>query len=511
MKPIGLPIRPPNWITRESPFNRLIWCGLGLALGLTLVLLPLSSAGLLVVGAIALLVILIEPLAGLALTLLAGPFGALENVILGGSSFDSGQLLLLLTLASWLAHRVARGREWAAFWPPHHAGTARLAGLAGLMLVGWGAATLLWAPSITEGLQGLAKYGQIGLVAALAVSEGRRRGGSQAIGAMVLLSGLVQAAIGIWQFALRGQGPEHFQILGRFYRAYGTFEQPNPYAGFIGLILPLAAGWWVGRSVAVGGAVWSRRPGWPWWTVLKLALLGGAVGLMACAMLFSWSRGGWLGVGSALLAMLLFLPRRPWIGLALAAVLAASGWLTAASGFLPGSVAQRLTDFAAYVEFEDVRGVDVTPENYAVLERMAHWQAAINMANEHPWTGVGLGNYAVAYAQHTLLNWPDALGHAHNYYLNALAETGVPGLALYLAFWGLVMWHTARLLRWVGYPQRGMVLGLLGAWVHLSVHSLVDNLYVNNVYLFLGALLGMLVLVHHESAPAAGPGPARPI
>ena len=41
-------------------------------------------------------------------------------------------------------------------------------------------------------------------------------------------AGLVQAFIGIWQFGLRDTGPEHFMILGRFYRAYGTFEQPNP-------------------------------------------------------------------------------------------------------------------------------------------------------------------------------------------------------------------------------------------------------------------------------------------
>ena len=35
-------------------------------------------------------------------------------------------------------------------------------------------------------------------------------------------------------------------------------------------------------------------------------------------------------------------------------------------------------------------------------------------------------------------------------------------------------------------------IGLLGAWTHLSVHQLVDKLYVANLHLYIGALLGVL-------------------
>ena len=53
------------------------------------------------------LLIFIQPLFGLALALLAGPLGALEQILSGIVSLDSGQVLLLLTLFSWLARGMA--------------------------------------------------------------------------------------------------------------------------------------------------------------------------------------------------------------------------------------------------------------------------------------------------------------------------------------------------------------------------------------------------------------------
>jgi hypothetical protein len=139
-----------------------------------------------------------------------------------------------------------------------------------------------------------------------------------------------------------------------------------------------------------------------------------------------------------------------------------------------------------------VRGLEVTDANFAVLERMAHWQAAITMWTEHPWLGVGIGNYATAYPRYALPLWPLALGHAHNYYLNIAAEAGILGLAAYLFLLGTVLvtvWRAAR--RYFGWWW-GVALGVLGVVVHLAVHSLFDNLYVHGMYLNLGILLGVI-------------------
>ncbi len=481
----------------ETPPAKLIWPALALAAGLALVTLPLTLAAALVCGAIVLVCVLVEPMIGLALTLLAGPLGALESVILGGTSADSGQLLLALMLASWLAHSAAK-RTIRLPRP------SRPVTVAFIAFVAIGALSLLRAPSVIDGVKELAKWVQIGLVAWFVADVAGRLSARQRLiwaVAAVLLAGLSQALIGIWQFGLRGHGPEHFLILGRFYRAYGTFEQPNPFAGFLGLALPLALGVLAGLILSrAAGANWRQLPS-RLLPALKSPVLIGTTAIAAClaaGLLMSWSRGAWLGAAAAVATMLAFLPRRRWLGWLLVAGVIAAGWLALQGGLLPGSITGRLTDFAEYTRFEDARGVDVAPENYAVLERMAHWQAALNMANSSPWLGVGFGNYEAAYPAHDLLNWPYPLGHAHNYYLNLLAETGVLGLLAYLGFWAAVFALTARVIQSAEYPARGLAIGLMGAWAHLSVHHLVDKLYVNNIYLHLGALLGILILLAEQ-------------
>jgi O-antigen ligase len=159
---------------------------------------------------------------------------------------------------------------------------------------------------------------------------------------------------------------------------------------------------------------------------------------------------------------------------------------------MPASVEARLTGFAEYVRFEDVRGVGINDANYAVIERQAHWQAALEMWRYNFWTGVGLGCYEPAYRDFGLINWRIPLGHAHNYYLNIAAETGLIGLVAYLILWGTVFWQTWRATRRADGLLRGLAIGLLGAWTHLSVHHLFDNLYVNNVHLYIGVLFGLL-------------------
>lgn len=44
--------------------------------------------------------------------------------------------------------------------------------------------------------------------------------------------------------------------------------------------------------------------------------------------------------------------------------------------------------------------------------------------------------------------------------------------------------------------MRGLVLGLLGTWTHLAVHSIVDKLYVNNLFLVIGVMLGVLAIAY---------------
>jgi len=411
--------------------------------------------------------ILRVPEAGLGLALITGPFAPLENEIVR-PPLNSAQIFLGLALLAWawrgLARRELRIPSWGWGWAY------------GLYL-GYALLSLLWAASWEEGLPEWIKWAQVGLVVVLVRTAPPpvQRG---LLGA-ALLSGALQAGIGLWQAVLRGTGPEHFRLPGLpFYRAYGTFQQPNPFAGMMGLIVPVALGlgWSLWRGPKVQRLGWAQAAGLGALGVGGLALLG---------LLASWSRGAWLGAGVAGLVLLLLLPARARHGLAVASFLALLGALAWAAGVIPAPIQARLAGALEEIRVMDVRGVEVNPANFAVIERLAHWQAAIGMIQEHPWLGVGFGNYAAAYPAYALIRWPNPLGHAHNIYLNAAAETGIVGLALYLLLWAAIGARTwAAWRRSVGW-RRGLAAGLMAAWAHLHIHHFFDNLYVANLPLLL--------------------------
>lgn len=461
--------------------------------------LPLLMAAGLILGAALLIVTLLFPLFGLGVALLLGPFGALEAIILGPTLLDSGQIALLLTIAAWIGTGLARRRLRIP---------STVFNVPWLLLILIAALTLLDAYSIPLGLIELLKWLEIGLIVwlilDLASDPSRRPAGFPAVMRLVLImlltAGVVQAFIGIWQFGLRSKGPEHFLVLGRFYRAYGTFEQPNPFGGYMNLTALLAIGLLLGLLVAWGerrrGHVTSSHlsPYGVWLGIALVSAVAGSLGLI-----LSWSRGAWLGFLAGLAVLALFSSRRLLPGFVLmgaSAVLLGSGLLIGASAeFGPAlAVVDRLGGFGDEFTLGDVRGVDINDANYAVIERLAHWQAAVAMARDDLWTGVGFGNYAAAYGDYDLLNFPDALGHAHNYYLNLLAEVGLPGLLAYAVFWLVLMGQSIWLAQRIVWPERGIVVGLLAAWVALAVHHLVDKLYVNNIYVHLGAMIGLLQL-----------------
>jgi O-antigen ligase len=195
-----------------------------------------------------------------------------------------------------------------------------------------------------------------------------------------------------------------------------------------------------------------------------------------------------------MLVVLFAWPRKAWLGAAFVTGAVLAGILALRLHLLPAALAERLIGFSEVVQTFDVRGVDITPENYAVVERLAHWQSAQEMARYHLWLGIGFGNYEPVYPGYALINWPYPLGHAHNIYLNLLAETGIVGLSAYLTLWAVIFWQTWQVTRSTSSWPRAAAVGLMGTWAHLSVHQLLDKLYVANLHLHIGALLGILTI-----------------
>ena len=427
-------------IVRSDEGNRrVLHVTLGVAalgVGLLVARLPLVTALLILgIGAVA-LTSLVEPMAGVAASLFLAPLWAWLRADWPQVPPLLGQYVFLLTCAVWLVRGLAR----RALVLPHPPLLLPLVAFMGSALLS------LWDPAdaVTGGME-LAKWGQV-LLIFLLVYERLRERTEASWGILFLGSALVgvtlfQSAAGLWQFGLRGTGPSHFAIDARFYRAYGTFEQPNPYGGFLGMSAAVLAGlFFVGLLES-----WQqhRRPAlWVWGS-------GGALLCVGGALLASWSRGAWMGFGAALLLIVLTLPRRGAWGWGALVILGIVGVGLYTAGLFPASVMARMTGFLDYTRFEDIRGVAINATNYSVLERMAHWQAALEMWRENFWLGVGFGCYEPAYPLYRLINWPIALGHAHNYYLNLLAETGIVGLGAYLTFFGVLflrLWQASRRL-----------------------------------------------------------------
>ncbi len=467
-----------------------------MVLSLVIALLPLPAVIGVVLVAGVVIGTLLEPGIGLIVTLIAGPWAAWMNTYYPGLlPIDAGQIMIGFTLGAWVLGGLAK-RELVIPRSPL---------LIPLMLfVGWAGVTMLWAPDLTFGIPEVIKWIEVILVMLLAVDVAQRRGG-QWILTGVFASATLQALIGIYEARLRQVGPLGFRLSEGVYRAYGTFEQPNPFAGFVGMVLPIAIAATAYYVVRISYSVITEHGSRIAHYALRFTGYAIITLLLAAGLFLSFSRGAWLGAVASIGVLIVFAPRRLWMGAALAAVALIGLIGLSSAGLLPSAISERLADAGTLLDIRDVRGVPINDTNYALIERQAHWQAALNMLTEHPWTGVGFSNYQPLYEQYRLLNWPMPLGHAHNIYLNVAAETGLIGLGLYLLLWISILALTFRLIRHAHGVERAIAIGLMGAWVYLGTHMLVDNLYVDNTHLMIGALLGLLVVLYHRAQPA---GPA---
>ena len=459
-------------------------------LGAALALLPWKWAALLVIGGIVLVGLLIRPQYALCLLAFAVPFGSIREWPLGPVNIGGAELLILLLLAFWLARMVAARR---IIVPRAPLLLPLLIFLAAIFL------STFAAVSLELSAKEIVKWVEVLIIYLFMASEVDERWGKWVVWAL-LAAGSAEALVGIYQFLYR-LGPEGFVLFGRFMRAYGHFAQPNPFAGYLGLTLPLAYALTLGKQRGAGGQKQAARYGQVLAQIVPYGAIIASFAVMLVAMVMSWSRGGWVGLAAALLVITVMRSRTALSSTIAIGVLVAYLLLAGGAQYLPQALVQRVTDFMPYVGGIDVATVEVTDANWAVVERMAHWLAAVGMFTDHPWLGVGIGNYPVAYPRYALGRWRDPLGHAHNYYLNIAAEGGIIGLSAYLVLFVACFAQAWRVIQRTHGYWRAVALGALGVLVHLCVHNLFDNLFVHSMNVQLGLVLGLL-LVTEKGADA---------
>ena len=456
-----------------------VWAAAALTLGVAIALPEeAQTAALGALAAAAAILAFVQPLVALLLLLVAIPFGSRPSTsdTTGEPTIGAAELVVALLVLAWLARGVRR-RELTV-----QAGALVVSILGMVALAGL---SIGYADDKTSAVKEMLKWLELLLALLIVVDLVRTPEAARWLIGAMFVAGAAEAAYGAVQF-LTDSGPGAFELQGAL-RAFGHFDQPNPFAGYLTTMLPMA----VFMALAIANPTRYR----------SFALI--AAGLLAVGIALSQSRGAWLGGLIAAVCLLLAWStwtRRLLIPGALGAALLLA---LAVSGALPAAILDRLSQAIQYFGVFDVRTVEVTSDNWAVVERMAHWQAGWYMFLDHPWLGVGAGNYAQAYPDYYVGSWIEPLGHAHDYYINMLAELGVVGGGILLLLLGiafkqlggaLVRSEAQRDTFW-----RAVLAGAFGGLIVFCVHNLFDSLFVHSVNIQVGVLLGLGLVAIRQS------------
>lgn len=136
------------------------------------------------------------------------------------------------------------------------------------------------------------------------------------------------------------------------------------------------------------------------------------------AVLSSWSRGAFLGLG-VVIALIIWHSRKKWLALPVLALATVLGFTA-----LPARLLERMQSISQYQQDQSAQG------------RLEAWQAGIDYVRGEPWLGAGFEGWRFMTTDpYTSLgrDW-------HSVYVQVLTEHGLPGLILWsvLLFGGMV-------------------------------------------------------------------------
>ncbi|MBA3947392.1 MAG: O-antigen ligase family protein [Herpetosiphonaceae bacterium] len=454
-----------------------------LLLALLLALLPLKLALALVGGLLFVAVTVIEPAWGLYGAVLSVP---VQDLVVLPGGLTVTQVVVVLAAGAWALRVLAfpdktLGLRWQWIW---------------LVWLGWQLLTVVFTPySLAQGLQQWARWVAAWLAFVLTLGTITTPKRAWGLVASLLIAPTVAALDGMWQF-VTASGPPSFLIIGgRFARAAATFGKPNPFGGYMNMIWPLAA------MLTLYFLRHARRSGqWQPRMLLLGTLCAGTTLALLGGLFASYSRGGWIGAIIGVFGMALLTGRRSAVLALSALLLALVIGLAGSFSILPAVVTDRLSSVTDYIRIFDAGEETVTSENFAIVERMAQMQAGWRMWQSSPLLGIGPGNYNSAYPDFYVGHWSESQGHAHNYYINTLAESGVPGLIVYLGLIGTMFAQGLRLRRMKrGSVWSAIALGGCGIMLAVAGHNLFENLHVLNLGIPLSAVWGLMVVGLRET------------
>lgn len=266
--------------------------------------------------------------------------------------------------------------------------------------------------------------------------------------------------------------------------ATGTYINHNHYAGLLELTLPFLVGlvfyyfqmWQQNRGKRFSR---DRQQGAAGFQAVVYAFLVIAI---LVGLLFSRSRGGILAVLLSLLFIMLLgqlrARRKTWLmGLFVFLVVAAGYGLWIGLG-------------PVLTRFEQL---GLGTQEFDIATRLSFSRDALPMVRDYPWTGMGLGNFAIGF-RHYQTNWVSYfVDHVHNDYLEFAVETGLIGAALlFLPIFYLFIRMIIAFLKDARRYRPAILLGCIGSVAAILLHSGMDfNLQIPANALVLAVVLGI--------------------
>lgn len=310
---------------------------------------------------------------------------------------------------------------------------------------------------------------------------------------------LVSSAMEILETDLRRFAWQSFPGIGPVAAVCSTFGNPTYLAGYYALVVPFFAGLLLARRE-------KRKPVW---------VLSGLLVAMLFALATTTSKGGLLGLlgGLGTLLVLVSFTGVSWLSPAWVRI---SRWLGA--GVLAAGAAALALVFV--LVSPSVEGFK--EELSSVRNRAIVYAATVDLIQDHPLFGVGPGSFAIEFPTYLEgkmaeeFGWNESpeekvLDHAHNEFLEVLAELGTVGFLLFATALISGFAWMFKALRQEGPAGPRMVLagifaGLIGMlWESLASVSLRWIPASWMYWAMFGAGLGLATRLHGAPTPPFRP------
>jgi putative inorganic carbon (HCO3(-)) transporter len=198
--------------------------------------------------------------------------------------------------------------------------------------------------------------------------------------------------------------------------AAGAFADNNGYAVGMAMIAPL---------LMCCGQMFERR-------ALRIGFYVAGV-LCVFGVIGTYSRGGFLAITAGALVFAMLQRRRVLAILVLVILAVPVGYFI--------QISQGFTDRLETIQtYQDVGDA-------SAMGRLHFWDVAVKIAKDYP-LGVGLFNYGSAYDTYDDTNGEFGRARSvHSSHFQVLAETGFPGLAVWVAMFSWALWVSFRIRR----------------------------------------------------------------